>query len=68
MEKTTLNVNGMSCGHCVNAVTKAVKALAGVGEVAVSLEKKTATVEYDPAQITVDQIKAAITGEGYQAA
>lgn len=68
MEKTTLSVNGMSCGHCANAVTKAVKALAGVGEVEVSLERKTATVEYDPTRITVEKIKTAITEEGYQTA
>jgi len=66
MEEIVLKVEGMSCGHCANAVTGALKALAGTGAVQVDLEGKTVTVEHDPAKNPVDQIKSAITELGYQ--
>lgn len=65
MGKTIINVEGMSCSHCVNAVTKAVESLDGVSDVHVDLEKKTATIDYDSDKITLEAIKAAIEEEGY---
>jgi copper chaperone len=65
MEKTVLNVDGMSCEHCVNAVTKAVGALPGVKSVSVDLAEKTVAVEHDPAASTVGQIKLEIEDQGY---
>jgi copper chaperone len=65
MNNITLNVEGMSCSHCVNAVTKAVTALPGVSGVNVSLEGKTVTVDYDADQVSLDAIKEAIEEEGY---
>ena len=65
MEKIIINVEGMSCSHCVNAVTKAVEGLDGVSKVKVDLEAKTATVDYDSDRITPEIIKAAIEDEGY---
>ena len=41
----TLKIEGMSCMHCVGAVTKALKAVGGVNSVDVDLESKSATVE-----------------------
>ena len=38
MEIVTLNVNGMSCGHCVKSVEGSVGALEGVEQVKVHLE------------------------------
>jgi len=67
-EVQTLNVQGMSCQHCVRAVTSSVSALAGVDMVNVSLEKKLVTVGFDPSQATLQSIKAAIEGEGYSVA
>ncbi len=60
-----LNVEGMSCQHCVHAVKSAVSGLAGVDKVEVSLENKRATVEFDPAIASLQSIKTAIEGEGY---
>jgi copper ion binding protein len=57
----------MSCQHCVRAVRNAVSALAGVESVEVSLEKKLATVAFDPSRVGLQAIKAAIEGEGYTA-
>lgn len=65
MEKTILNVDGMSCEHCVKAVTNAVSALPGVNNVSVNLSAKTVEVEYDSAQSSLDKIKNEIEDQGY---
>ena len=65
MTTSEINVEGMSCQHCVMAVTKAVKGLAGVDDVQVSLENKKVTVKYDESQSALDKISAAIEDQGY---
>lgn len=65
MEKKMINVEGMSCEHCVNAITKAVKALPGIAKVAVDLEAKSVAVEYDSGKTSLDKIKAEIEEQGY---
>ncbi|MDR2771052.1 MAG: copper chaperone CopZ [Clostridiales Family XIII bacterium] len=66
MEKTILNVDGMSCEHCVKAVTSAVGSLDGVSEVSVDLSAKTVTVAHDAAKAPLDEIKLAIEDQGYE--
>lgn len=63
--KDILLVEGMSCGHCKNAVEKAVRALAGVASAEVNLAEKTLTVEFDTDKVTLDKIKEAVDEEGY---
>jgi copper chaperone len=65
MEKAVLNVDGMSCEHCVRAITTAVGGLDGVGGVSVDLESKTVTVTHDPSRSPLDKIKAEIEDQGY---
>ena len=65
MEKTVLQVQGMSCQHCVKAVHNAVSALPGVESVEVNLAGKTATVTYDPDQCPLEKIKLEIEDQGY---
>ena len=67
MEKTILKVEGMSCEHCVQAVTKAVTALPGIGGLAVDLKTGTVTAEHDPALTGAVKIKEAIEDQGYEA-
>lgn len=67
MEKNRVfRVEGMTCQHCKASVTKAIQGLAGVSSVDVSLEGKTATVDYDEARVSPEQIKDAIAEAGYQ--
>ncbi len=68
MEKVTLNVKGMSCGHCVNAVEGSVGKLAGVAEVKVNLGNGTVDVEFNNSEVTIDQIKDTIDDQGYDVA
>lgn len=65
MEKTILKVDGMSCEHCVKAITKAVSALPGIGHVNVDLKAGTVAVEYDAAQSSLESIKYEIEDQGY---
>jgi len=64
MSTTTWTVQGMTCGHCVKAVTEEVSAIPGVSAVAVELETGlvTVTAENDP---TVDAVAAAVDEAGY---
>lgn len=43
-QKTILKIEGMSCGHCKAAVEKALKAVAGVADAQVDLDKKEAVI------------------------
>jgi Cu+-exporting ATPase len=62
---TTIDVTGMSCGHCSAAVTKVTTALDGVDQTDVDLENGKVTVAYDANAVSLDTIKAAITEEGF---
>lgn len=64
-ETKTLNVEGMSCSHCENAVKKSVGALNGVSNVSVDLRGKKVTVEYDPDKVTIEHVKVTIEDQGY---
>lgn len=65
LQTVKLNVEGMSCNHCVNAIMQAVGTMDGVNQVVVSLEEKTVTAEFDPGKTSEQQIKDAITDQGY---
>jgi len=65
MEKVTLNVEGMSCGHCVKSVEGSLGKLQGVSDVKVHLDNGTVDVEYDAATVSVDTIKETIDDQGY---
>ncbi len=55
-------VEGMTCGHCVRAITRAVQALDPAARVAVDLETKSVAVEAD---LPAERVAAAIAAEGY---
>ena len=61
----TLSVPGISCGHCVAAITGEVQAVAGVERVEVSIDAKTVTVTVTGA-VDVAAIEAAIVEAGYE--
>lgn len=65
MEKVTLNVVGMSCGHCVKAIEGSVGELPGVSNVKVHLESGKVDVEYSPTEVSLDKIKETIDDQGY---
>ncbi|USB32686.1 cation transporter [Paenibacillus sp. YPG26] len=64
MNTTTLQVEGMSCGHCVNSIEKALKGAGASGQV--DLASKTVEVQYDEAQISLQALKEVIEDQGYE--
>ena len=61
----TVKINGMRCGHCVGAVTKALGEISGISNVSVNLEKGEAS--YDEASpVAIEKIKEAISGIGFE--
>ncbi len=65
MQTEVLNVTGMTCGGCTGSVANALKAVAGVDDVNVSLSTGEATVQYDERQTSPEQLKSAVKGAGY---
>lgn len=60
-----LGVEGMTCGNCVNHVTKALESVPGVASASVDLAAARATVEFDPAEATTEAMAAAVKEAGY---
>ena len=67
METRTLKIEGMTCGGCVRSVAAVLKALPGVDNAQVSLERNEAQVTFDPAQVDVTRLKGAVEEAGYRA-
>ncbi len=64
MHNITIRIGGMSCGHCVARVSRALGNLDAVRVDGV--EVGSARVSYDPDRMTPDGIAAAISAAGYQ--
>ncbi len=67
-ESVVLKVEGMHCGGCVRGVTNAIKRVVGVKEAEVSLEKETASVEFDTEVTNLSEIRIAVEEAGYKIA
>jgi copper chaperone len=65
MEQLTLNVAGMTCGGCENAVKRALSRIDGVERVSASHQDNRVVVEYDAARTDRTRIADAITKAGY---
>jgi copper chaperone len=63
----TLSVEGMHCGSCVALIEEVLGEQAGVSSASVDLDSARAVVEYDPSQLDVGRIQAAIVEAGYAA-
>ena len=63
--QTTINVSGMTCGHCVSAVTMELSLLPSVSEVDVDLESGQVTITSDTA-LEQAQLATAIDEAGYE--
>ncbi len=67
MEKTTLNIPNISCGHCVNSIKNELSDLDGVHRVDGNPDSKSVSVEWD-APATLESIKALLQEINYPAA
>ena len=62
----TLQITGMSCGHCVNALVKAINDLNGIQNIDISLIKETAVISYDTTAVDVNSITDKINHAGFE--
>ncbi|AGB39214.1 heavy-metal-associated domain-containing protein [Natronococcus occultus] len=65
MERTTLDVTGMSCGGCEENVTDALEALEGVSSATANHEADEVRVEHDEGT-SVEGIRSAVENAGYE--
>lgn len=67
MARTILKVQGMTCEHCVRAVTQALESKEGVAQAEVDLETGRARVDYDDGRVSPRELAHAVAEEGYEA-
>lgn len=65
MTTTTYDVAGMTCAHCVNAVTSELTTLDGVSDVTVDLDTGNVTITSER-PLDPDAVRAAIADAGYE--
>ena len=65
MEKRTIPVVGMACSACSANVEKKLNSLPGVKSAAVNLPGRTALVEYNPEEVSLEKMKSEINAIGY---
>ncbi len=62
---TIIHIKGMSCNHCVQAVTKALRDIEGVQKVEINLSSGSATLEHiNPLDMKV--VRAKVEKAGYE--
>ncbi|MCM3397168.1 copper chaperone CopZ [Oceanobacillus profundus] len=68
MQTKTLDVKGMTCGHCKMSVEGALNKLDGVTAAEVDLGSGKVEVTYDETKISLDNMKEAVEDQGYDVA
>ena len=66
MTTKTLKIQGMTCNHCVMRVAKALKAVPGVQDAKVDLQKAEAAVTYDEVKVAPEKLSVAVVDAGYK--
>ncbi|ASK89652.1 heavy-metal-associated domain-containing protein [Sphingorhabdus sp. SMR4y] len=67
LQTASFSVENMTCATCPITVRRAMEGVAGVHDVTIDYETKTATANFDPARTTAGAIAAASTNAGYPA-
>lgn len=67
LRTVTVRVDGMICMVCAGSVKNALKAVHGVQNAEVNLEKHSATIQYEHGTVSVDELTRAINKLGYKA-
>ncbi|WP_026908770.1 copper chaperone CopZ [Paucisalibacillus globulus] len=68
MQTLTLDVRGMTCGHCKMSVEGALNTLEGVSNVEVDLATGKVNVTYDESKVTLEKMQEAVEDQGYDVA
>jgi copper chaperone CopZ len=65
MKTELIKVTGMTCGGCVNSLTRALKSINGVDAVQVDLSTGDTQVQYDENLTSLEQLRSAVKNAGY---
>ncbi|WP_434402759.1 copper chaperone CopZ [Planococcus sp. 11815] len=68
MQTKTLDVRGMTCGHCKISVEGALKGLEGVSAAELDLNSGKVKVTYDESKVSSENMKEAVEEQGYDVA
>ncbi|MEF3306039.1 copper ion binding protein [Paenibacillus sp. GYB003] len=63
MKTVTLQVEGMSCQHCVNSIEGALKQIGAAGKV--NLSGHSVEVSFDESKLSLETVKETIEEQGY---
>ncbi|AIM14980.1 MULTISPECIES: heavy metal translocating P-type ATPase [Neobacillus] len=66
-EKTEFDIFGMTCAACVSRIEKALNKMEGVTNATVNLALESARIEYNPSQVTIQDMVKKIEKLGYKA-
>lgn len=65
IEVAVIDVSGLHCESCVNTITTALNEIDGITDTKVSLEQEQAKFKFEPAKVSMEDVKKAIEGKGY---
>jgi Cu+-exporting ATPase len=66
LEIVALDIEGMTCASCVNRVERFLNKVEGVSEASVNLATERATIRFDPAVATLEDVRGAVHASGYE--
>jgi len=66
LQTVQYKIGGMACSFCVASISKALEQMPGVASVNVNLAHAETLLEFDPAQVSEEQLKSTLTDLGYQ--
>jgi copper chaperone len=67
MSEVILTISGMTCGGCVNSVTRVLQSAPGVQQATVTLVPSQAVVSYDAAVTDPEKLAQAVADAGFTA-
>ncbi len=65
-KEANLQISGMTCAACANRVEKRLNKLDGVNKATVNFALESATVDFNPDEVNVNEMKSTITKLGYK--
>jgi len=66
MKKITLEVNGMTCDHCVQTIKGALNKVIGLNLIEINLDKSQVKVEFDESQTNIQILSGEIVALGFE--
>ena len=66
MKKITLEVNGMTCDHCVETIKGALNKIIGLNLIEINLDKSQVKIEFDECQTNIKTLSGEIIALGFE--